>query len=259
MDNINIKVIKTHPDAKLPAANNKEAGEGDTGYDLVAVEGVKLAPGGSNVVAVGLTLADITPGYWLRIEPRSGLGFKHSIQPHLGVIDNGYRGDLGVKLYNFGIKAHHVKKGDKIAQLVVYKLNQPVFEFTDEVTLTNRGEKGFGSSDKPRPPLSDLTRPPFAKLTSVKYKKSQSESFTPVTETATDNSSTVVNVVNAEGEVDEQVHGTSNLGGDVNPWKFNDVQALMDWAKVHRDVVDDDYFADLLGNTIRNREELRNV
>ena len=248
MGNINIKVIKTHPDAVLPSANNREIGEGDTGYDLVAVDGLKIAAGGSNIVAVGLTLADITPGYWLRIEPRSGLGFKHSIQPHLGVIDNGYRGDLGVKLYNFGTKPHYVKKGDKIAQLVVYKLLQPTFEFTDEVTLTNRGSKGFGSSDKPLAKPADLTRPPFAKRNSI-----------PVSETTADNSSTVVNVVNAEGDVGEQAHGASNLGGDVNPWKFNDVQALMDWAKVHRDVVDDDYFADLLGNTIRNREELRNV
>lgn len=145
---INIKLKKTHPDAVLPAANNKELGAGDTGYDLVAVEGEKIPAGGSNVVAVGLTLADITPGYWIRIEPRSGLGFKHSIQPHLGVIDNGYRGDLGVKLYNFGNRPHYVKKGDKIAQLVVYELLQPKCEWATEISGTSRGDKGFGSSDK---------------------------------------------------------------------------------------------------------------
>ena len=98
---MNVKLIKTHPDAVLPQANNKEPGTGDTGFDLVAVETVQILQRGSAVVPVGLTLADITPGYWIRIEPRSGLGFKNSIQPHLGVIDNGYRGDLGVKLYNF--------------------------------------------------------------------------------------------------------------------------------------------------------------
>ena len=145
---MNIKVIKTHPDAVLPTANNKEPGTGDSGYDLVSVERVEIAKGGSEVVPVGLTLADMTPGYWLRIEPRSGLGFKHSLQPHLGVIDNGYRGDLGVKLYNFGSKDYVVEKGDKIAQLVVYQLNQPVFEFTDDVSETSRGDKGFGSSGK---------------------------------------------------------------------------------------------------------------
>ena len=146
---IEIKLKKTHPDAVLPQANNPDTGTGDTGFDLVAVENTVIPAGKSNVVPVGLTLADITPGYWIRIEPRSGLGFKHSIQPHLGVIDNGYRGDLAVKLYNFGnTSEHRVKIGDKIAQLVVYELLQPIFSFTDTVTESTRGDKGFGSSDQ---------------------------------------------------------------------------------------------------------------
>lgn len=144
---MNIKIIKTHPDAVLPVANNKEPGTGDSGYDLVAVEQVTVPQRGSAVIPVGLTLADITPGYWIRIEPRSGLGFKHSLQPHLGVIDNGYRGDLGVKLYNFGDKDYTVESGDRIAQLVVYQLIQPQFEFVEQVSETARGDKGFGSSD----------------------------------------------------------------------------------------------------------------
>ena len=145
---VSIKLIKTHDDAVLPTANNTKLGTGDTGFDLVAVSTTKINSGGSSVVEVGLTLADITPGYWLRIEPRSGLGFKHSIQPHLGVIDNGYRGDLGVKLYNFDLdKDYTVNKGDKIAQLVVYPLIQPVFLYTETKTSSDRGENGFGSSD----------------------------------------------------------------------------------------------------------------
>lgn len=146
---IKVKFIKTHPDAVLPRSNNSEQLVGDSGFDLVAVENSVIQPGGSQVVPVGLTLADITPGYWLRIEPRSGLGFKHNIQPHLGVIDNGYRGDMGVKLYNFGkTDTYRVQAGDKIAQLVMYKLIQPEFEFTTETTDTSRGDKGFGSSGK---------------------------------------------------------------------------------------------------------------
>lgn len=143
-----VKFVKTHPDAKLPKANNKEIGLGDSGYDLTAVEDVVIHGGNSAVVPVGLTLAFIEKGFWFRIEPRSGLGFKHNIQPHLGVIDNGYRGDLGVKLYNF---SHHwttykVKKGDRIAQFVVYPLLQPQCEWVDEVIESSRGDKGFGSS-----------------------------------------------------------------------------------------------------------------
>ena len=157
-----IKIKKTHPEAKLPAANNKEPGTGDTGFDLVSVESKVIPPMGSQVVPVGLTVADISPGYWFRIEPRSGLGFKHNIQPHLGVIDNGYRGDLGVKLYNFSTdKEYRVKPGDKIAQLVVYPLLQPIFEFTDEITDTARGDKGFGSSDDV---ISDKLQAVYPKL-----------------------------------------------------------------------------------------------
>jgi dUTP pyrophosphatase len=147
-----IKFKATHPDAVLPVANNKDPKTGDSGYDLVAVEDTFIPRGSSEVVPVGLTLADISPGYWVRIEPRSGLGFKHSIQPHLGVIDNGYRGDLGVKLYNFSSGPpsddHQVKKGDKIAQLVMYELLQPKCEWATEITESTRGDKGFGSSDK---------------------------------------------------------------------------------------------------------------
>ena len=143
-----IKFKKTHPDAKLPTANSVEAGTGDSGYDLTAVETVTIPAKGSDVVPVGLTLAHIKPGWWFRIEPRSGLGFKHSLQPHLGVIDNGYRGDLGVKLYNLGDKDYEVKPGDRIAQFVVYPLIQPVCSWADEVEETNRGDSGFGSSGK---------------------------------------------------------------------------------------------------------------
>lgn len=147
--NVFIKFKKTHEDAVLPKATNTEVATGDSGYDLFAVENVCIPSGGSKTVPVGLTVADITPGYWFRIEPRSGLGFKHSIQPHLGVIDNGYRGDLAVKLYNFSDEHdYQVNKGDKIAQLVFYPVIQPTMSFSEEITETSRGENGFGSSDK---------------------------------------------------------------------------------------------------------------
>tara|TARA_Y100000310_G_scaffold7435_1_gene8108 strand:+ start:4524 stop:5012 length:489 start_codon:yes stop_codon:yes gene_type:complete len=146
-----VKFIKTHPDAQLPKPNTiGTIGTGDTGYDLVAVEDTNIPwlprHCGSAVVPVGLTLAYIENGFWFRIEPRSGLGFKHSIQPHLGVIDNGYRGDLGVKLYNFGNDTYAVKKGDRIAQFVVYPLIQPQCSWADEIVESDRGDKGVGSS-----------------------------------------------------------------------------------------------------------------
>ena len=157
MNNPVLKFKKTHDAAVLPKANNDKPYFGDTGYDLTAVESAWIRPGTSKVVEVGLTLADITPGYWFRIEPRSGLGFKNSIQPHLGVIDNGYRGDLGVKLYNFHeFTDLQVKAGDKIAQIVVYPLIQPECEWSEEVTETDRGDKGFGSSDELSSDMQDI-------------------------------------------------------------------------------------------------------
>ena len=144
--NPSVKFVKTHDDAQLPKANNSDIGTGDSGYDLTAVENVLIPSNGSAVVPVGLTLAYIEKGFWFRIEPRSGLGFKHNLQPHLGVIDNGYRGDLGVKLYNFSSTPYTVNKGDRIAQFVVYPLIHPQCEWADDVVESDRGDKGFGSS-----------------------------------------------------------------------------------------------------------------
>lgn len=145
-----IGFIKTHEDAKLPQQNNKDFKTGDVGFDLFSVEDISIPAKGSAIVSVGLKLGSITPGYWFRIEPRSGLGFKKGIQPHLGVIDNGYRGDLGVKLYNFSDQEQTIKKGQGVAQFIVYKMNTVMTEWIDEsqVQVTNRGEKGFGSSDE---------------------------------------------------------------------------------------------------------------
>lgn len=146
--NPRVKFVKTDPDAQLPQANNSSIGTGDSGYDLTSVADVLIPPGDSSVVPVGLKLGYIEHGYWFRIEPRSGLGFKHSLQPHLGVIDNGYRGDLGVKLYNFSKTSYTVRKGDRIAQFVVYPLLQPHCTWVDEAEKSDRGESGFGSSGK---------------------------------------------------------------------------------------------------------------
>jgi len=93
---VDIQFVKTHPNARLPT----KAYHIDNCYDLYAVEETVIPSGGSAVVPVGLKLAYISPGFGLAIRPRSGLGFKSNIQPHLGEIDNGYRGDMGIKLYN---------------------------------------------------------------------------------------------------------------------------------------------------------------
>lgn len=145
-NDVTIKFLKTHEAAKLPHCGRVDPATGDSGYDLYSVEPAIIEPGGSDVVPVGLTVASITEGYWFRVEARSGLGFKHGIQPHFGIFDNQYRGDAGIKLYNLSNKPVYIEKGDRIAQIVVYPLIQPKVEWADEIEQTERGEKGFGSS-----------------------------------------------------------------------------------------------------------------
>jgi dUTP pyrophosphatase len=143
-----VKFVKVHNKAKLPKFNIEDPLTGDIGADLFSVENIIVPANGSAVVDVGLKLGFITPGYYFVISPRSGLGFKYGIQPHLGRIDNQYRGSLGVKLFNFSTTDYSVAEGDRIAQIEFHKLIQPKFSWIENVEETSRGEKGFGSSGK---------------------------------------------------------------------------------------------------------------
>lgn len=138
-----LKFEKTHDLAKLPTKNH----ESDTGYDVYSIEDKVVPAKGSAVVGVGLKFALIPEGYWVKVESRSGLGFKHSILAHPGIIDCGYRGDAGVKLYNLSDKDYEIKLGDRIAQFVLY-LNFSMPVEWGKAEASDRGEKGFGSSGK---------------------------------------------------------------------------------------------------------------
>lgn len=146
--------VKQHPDAILPEKNHNN----DSGYDIFACEDCTI-PGcstndgnvevGYAVVTTGIKVANIPSHLWFRIEARSGLGFKHGLMPHFGIIDNGYRGNLGVKIYNLKSSPYEVKRGDRIAQLVLYPLVQiPGVGWSEQSLESERGEKGFGSSGK---------------------------------------------------------------------------------------------------------------
>ena len=150
-----IKFVKTHDKAKLPT----KAHDGDNCFDLYAVEdtvipasnsgkyGVKVVIG-SAVVPVGITVGFISEGYGFVLRPKSGLGFKAGLQPHLGEIDNGYRGDCGVKMYNFTGKDYTFKKGDKVAQIKIEKIYDTKVSWAKKTTKAKRGDAGFGSSGK---------------------------------------------------------------------------------------------------------------
>jgi deoxyuridine 5'-triphosphate nucleotidohydrolase len=134
---------KIHSDAVLPKKNHNT----DAGWDIYSVEDRVIPAKGKDVVDVGLKVSFIQPGYWVRMSSRSGLSFKHGILAHPGVIDQDYRGSMGVMLYNHSSEDYLVKKGDRVAQMVVhYNIDMNV-EWGDQVA-TERGEKGFGSSGK---------------------------------------------------------------------------------------------------------------
>jgi dUTP pyrophosphatase len=138
-----LKFKKTNDKAVLPRKNH----DNDTGLDVSSVVDITIPAKGSAVVDVGLKFAYISFGFWVKVEGRSGLGFKHGIFPHPGIIDQGYRGDAGIKLYNFTDKDYEVKAGDRIAQFVVYR-NYTVETSESEIIESQRGEKGFGSSGR---------------------------------------------------------------------------------------------------------------
>jgi len=138
-----VKFKKTNDDAVIPSKNH----DTDTGMDVTSIENKVIPARGSAVVDVGLKFAFIDHGFWVKVEGRSGLGFKHGIIPHPGIIDQGYRGDAGIKLYNFTDNDYEVKAGDRVAQFVIYK-NYNVEVSEGEIMESKRGEKGFGSSGK---------------------------------------------------------------------------------------------------------------
>lgn len=142
---MNIQVRLLHPDARLP----RRAHPGDAGADLFSVEEVVIPGGERRDVGTGIALA-IPAGYGGFVQPRSGLAFKHGIMltNSPGLIDAGYRGELRVSLYNSGAEPFIVAVGERIAQLVVQRVEEPEFVAGDELDNTSRGQGGFGSSGR---------------------------------------------------------------------------------------------------------------
>lgn len=138
--------------------------DNDAGWDLFADEDITIKYGETQIVPTNIAL-EIPDGYFADIRPRSGLTLKTPIRVHLGTIDAGYRSGLGIITENANHKtAHrylkqfkhtdfdtaldiHIKKGDKIAQLVFHKLPEiELTETTGDLSESKRGLKGFGSS-----------------------------------------------------------------------------------------------------------------
>lgn len=120
---------------------------GAAGMDVVSAEDVTIAPGARHAVATGLALA-IPLGFEVQVRPRSGLALKHGITvPNTpGTIDSDYRGELKVILINLGADAFDIRRGDRVAQLVLAPVVQAGWLEVDELDETVRGAGGFGST-----------------------------------------------------------------------------------------------------------------
>ena len=123
------------------------ATSGAAGMDVVSAEEVTLAPGARHAVATGLSMA-IPQGYEIQVRPRSGLALKHGISvPNTpGTIDSDYRGEVKVILINHGSDPFEIRRGDRVAQLVVAPVTIGTWLKVDELHETLRGEGGFGST-----------------------------------------------------------------------------------------------------------------
>lgn len=117
------------------------------GMDVVSAEDIVLAPAARHAVATGFAMA-IPEGYEVQVRPRSGLALKHGISlPNTpGTIDADYRGELKILLINLGSEPFPIKRGDRIAQLVVAPVQLASFALVDMLDDTVRGEGGFGST-----------------------------------------------------------------------------------------------------------------
>ncbi len=147
MQKVKIEIIRLAEDLPLPSYQT----ELSAGVDLMAaVEGeVSLAPGEIRLIPTGIKLA-VPDGYEAQIRPRSGLALKHGISMVncVGTIDADYRGELGVILVNHGKEAFFIKRGDRIAQMVINPIVQADFMEVRELSQTERGEGGFGHTGK---------------------------------------------------------------------------------------------------------------
>lgn len=142
MIHVNVKVL---PGAKLPEYESA----GSAGADVRAFlsEDIVLIPGETKLVPTGLFM-EIPDGYEAQIRPRSGLALKNGITllNSPGTIDSDYRGEIKIIVTNFGTENFTISNNMRIAQIVFNKVYRGVFDVTNELNETKRGDGGFGHS-----------------------------------------------------------------------------------------------------------------
>lgn len=147
MDRVVLKVkrLDNNPDLPLPSYQS----DGSSGLDLRAAvaKEVTLQPGDIKLIPTGLSIS-IPEGYEAQIRPRSGLALRYGLglvnSP--GTIDADYRGEVGVIAINWGKKPLTIRRGERIAQIVINKVSRVRVEEVEELDATKRGKGGFGHS-----------------------------------------------------------------------------------------------------------------
>ena len=141
---LDIAILRLDPDLPLPAY----AHPGDAGADLLTTVDVTLAPGERALVPTGIAIA-LPQGYVALVHPRSGLAARHglSIVNTPGTIDAGYRGEIKVLLINHDLhEPIELRRGDRVAQLVIQRYEQAHFSEVAELPESSRGDGGYGST-----------------------------------------------------------------------------------------------------------------
>lgn len=123
------------------------AKQGDAGFDIYSRENVTLLPGKHAVVPTGISL-EIPEGYVGLIWDKSGLSAKAGLMTFGGVIDSGYRGEIHAIIINTTDTPYELEAGHKVAQVLIQKFEEVTFEETEELSESERGATGFGSSGK---------------------------------------------------------------------------------------------------------------
>ncbi|MFC4006840.1 dUTP diphosphatase [Nonomuraea purpurea] len=143
-----VEVLVQRLDAELPMPSY--AHPGDAGADLHAAEDVELMPGERAVIGTGVAIA-LPNGYAAFVHPRSGLAAKHGVTlvNAPGTVDAGYRGEIRVTLINTDAKEpFRLRRGDRVAQLVVQRVERAAFHEVERLPGSTRGANGFGSTGR---------------------------------------------------------------------------------------------------------------
>ncbi len=135
-----IKIKKLNPDAIIP----KYAHENDAGMDLFSIQEFILKPKHRAIIGTGISM-ELPKNYVALVWDKSGIASK-GIKTMGGVIDSGYRGEYKVILINLSSENFEIKKGQKIAQVLIQKIESPKIEIVENLKKSSRGSGGFGST-----------------------------------------------------------------------------------------------------------------